>query len=283
MRAIFYTKNFNKTIKEKVDVILSPEFYWIKKLDMNVSLREAKKISKNIFKLNEKDYLFDAFKINNKLFVVALKKDLNVKIEKKYINSIRLAQFEFYSYDCIDIGEFIMKKIDDIFFCFPKKNEECIYVDEILENIKLSKNTFNIFNKINIDKNILFYLISSLMILNIFFFIQGFAYSTKLNNLKKIKLSLRKYNMPLTIYQLNSIYNVLKEENMKNNSIRKVLEFLSLNFRNFEFKRIEFNKDVFTVVIKTDKNLDNYFKQFHIHILNSKLENKNYIVKFKYE
>jgi len=283
LRAIFYTKNFNKTIKEKVDVILSPEFYWIKKLDMNVSLREAKKISKNIFKLNEKDYLFDAFKINNKLFVVALKKDLNVKIEKKYINSIRLAQFEFYSYDCIDIGEFIMKKIDDIFFCFPKKNEECIYVDEILENIKLSKNTFNIFNKINIDKNILFYLISSLMILNIFFFIQGFAYSTKLNNLKKIKLSLRKYNMPLTIYQLNSIYNVLKEENMKNNSIRKVLEFLSLNFRNFEFKRIEFNKDVFTVVIKTDKNLDNYFKQFHIHILNSKLENKNYIVKFKYE
>jgi len=174
-----------------------------------------------------------------------------------------------------------MKKIDDILFCFPRKDEKCVYLDEILKNLKLSKYTFNIYNMINIDKNILFYLISSLMILNIFFFIQGFTYKYELNNLEKTKLSLRRYNMPLTIYQLDSIYKVLKNEDVKNNNIKKILEFLSIKLRNFEFKKIEFDKDIFTVVIKTDKNLDSYFKQFHI--LNSKLENKNYIVKFKYE
>ena len=282
MKAVFYTKNFNKDIKEKVNVILSPEFYWIKKLQMNVPLKEAKKIAKNIFKLNEKDYFFYAFKLDNIIFIIALKKNLNLKIDKKYINSIRIAQIEFYKYKCIDAERCLIKKIDDILFCFIKKNtENCISVDEILKNITLSKYTFNVYNVINIDKKSLFYVFSVLIIFNIVFLIEGISYKNELIKLKKEKLELKKYNIPLNLYQLNSIYETLKNEDKKINKIKKVLEFLSIKLRNFEFKKIDFNRGVFTVVIKTNKNLDNYFKTFNI--LKSGIKDKNYIIKFKYE
>ena len=280
MKAILYTRNFNEKIKEKVDVILSPQFYWIKKIEVGVSLKEAKKMAKYFFKLDEKEYIFDAFEINNQFFAIALKKDLNLKIDKKYINSIRLAQIELFNFDCIDVGNYLIKKIDDILFCFPKKNEKCININEILKNIKLSKYTFNIYNIVNIDKNILFYLISSLIIFNIFFFIKGISYKKELVKIETKKISLKKYNMPLSLYQLDSIYIALKNEDNRIIKIKKVLAFLSVKLNRFEFKKISFNKD-FTLVIKTNKNLDSYFKNFNI--LNSKVQNNNYIIKFKYE
>ena len=279
MKVILYTKNFNKNITEKVDVILSPEFYWIKKLEVNVSLREAKKIAKNIFKLDDKEYIFDAFKLEDKIFVVALNKNLDLKIDKKHINSIHLAQIEFFKFNCVDTKDCIIKKVDDILFCFHRRDEKCVSIDEVLKNINLSKKTFNVYNVINIDKSVLFYLIFSLIIFNLFYFIQGVSYKQELSKIEKEKISLKRYNMPLSLYQLNSIYEALKDEDNKINKIKKVLEFLSLRFRNFEFKKIDYDGNVFSIVIKTDKNLDSYFKNFNI--LNSKVENENYIVKFK--
>jgi len=276
---VFYTKNFNENITEKVNIILSPEFYWIKKLELNVSLREAKKIAKNVFKLDDKEYIFNAFKLKNKIFVIALKKNLDLKIDKKYINSIHLAQIELYKFECIEAKECIIKKIDDILFCFPKKEDKCINIDEILKNIKLSKNTFNIYNIINIDKRVLFYLMNSLIIFNIFYFIQGISYKKELTKIETKKIALKKYNLPLSLYQLNSIYETLKTEDYKVNKIKKVLEFLSLKFRNFEFKKIAYDGNVFTLIIKTDKNLDSYFKSFNV--LDSKIKNNSYIIKFK--
>ena len=279
MKVIFYTKNFNKEIKEKVDIVLSPEFYWIKKLDIDVSLKEAKKIARNIFKVDEKEYFFDAFKIDNKIFVLALKNKLDIKIDKKYINSIRIAQIEFYSFNCIKTDKCLIKKIDDILFCFPVKNENCSLLDEILKNIKLSKYTFNVFNNLNIRKNILFYLFSSLIIFNLIFLIEGIVYKNELKIIKKEKLALKNYNLPLNMYQLNAIYETLNNEDKKINEIKKVLQFLSLNFTQFKLKEIDFDGNIFTITVNTDKNLDNYFK--HFHIITSGIKNKNYIVKFK--
>jgi len=279
LKVIFYTKNFNKEIKEKVDIVLSPEFYWIKKLDIDVSLKEAKKIARNIFKVDEKEYFFDAFKIDNKIFVLALKNKLDIKIDKKYINSIRIAQIEFYSFNCIKTDKCLIKKIDDILFCFPVKNENCSLLDEILKNIKLSKYTFNVFNNLNIRKNILFYLFSSLIIFNLIFLIEGIVYKNELKIIKKEKLALKNYNLPLNMYQLNAIYETLNNEDKKINEIKKVLQFLSLNFTQFKLKEIDFDGNIFTITVNTDKNLDNYFK--HFHIITSGIKNKNYIVKFK--
>ena len=124
MKTILYTKDFNKQIKEQVNVILSPQYYWIKKIDIPVKNRfTAKKIAKNIFDFDEKEYFFDAVKIKDTYFAIAINKNLKLKIPKKYIKSLRIAQVEFYDYDCLNVSEnHSIQKIEDIHFCFPKKN-----------------------------------------------------------------------------------------------------------------------------------------------------------------
>jgi len=282
LKIILYTKDFNEKIKEKVDIILSPEFYWIKKIDFKIkNLKEAKKISKNLFKLPNEEYYFDAFKINDNFFVIAIKKNLDIKIEKKYINSIRLAQIELYDYECIKVRNCIMKKIDDILFCLPLKNlnEKCVSIEEILDKIKLSKHTFNIFNIINIDKEILFYIFASLLIFNVTFLMEAINYKYELNKIEKERQILsEKYNLPINNYQLNAILNDLEQEEKRIIKIKKILEYLSkLPIKNF--KKINFDSKIFTIVIESNKKLDKYFKKFKI--IDSKIINNKYIIKFK--
>jgi len=60
---ILYTKDFNEYINESVNLILSPEFYWIKKVDIkNISLKEAKKLAPSVLKLPINEFFFDAIK-----------------------------------------------------------------------------------------------------------------------------------------------------------------------------------------------------------------------------
>ena len=54
---ILYTKDFNENINESVNVILSPEFYWIKKVDIeDISLKEAKKLAPSVLKLPVEEF-----------------------------------------------------------------------------------------------------------------------------------------------------------------------------------------------------------------------------------
>jgi len=280
LKIVFYTKHFDKEIKEKVDVILSPEFYWINKIDLDIkSLKEAKNIAKNMFDLDNDKYIFEAIKLDNKFFAVAIKKDLNLKIDKKYINSIRLAQVELYKYDALKSKNKTLKKVDDILFCFPETNENLKSIEEAIKEIKLSKHKIN-FDYLNLDKATIFYIFFSLIIINLFFFIQGFFYKKELNKLQEKKEYLSKtYNLPLTTYQLNSIYSSLKNQDKEIKKIKKALELFSKT--RLKFEKIEFDSKFYNIVINSNKNLDNYFKKFTI--ISSKVENKKYIAKLKYE
>ena len=281
MRVILYTKHFNEEIKEKVDVILSPQFYWVKKIDVAKNIFEAKKIAKNIFKLDQNEYIFEVFKIDNKFFAFAIKKDLRLNIDKKYISSIRLAQIELYNYDCIYIDKnHSIKKIDDILFCFPTVEEDCPKIDEILKNIKLSKHKINIYNQLNIDNSILIFSILSLLFFNLFFILGIFSYSKDLSKLNNKFNSLRKYNLPLTTFQLDSIYSSLKETDEKEKKIKRALSvFTKSPVKNYI--KLSFNGKYYDVEINTTKNLDTYFSRY-FKILSSSY-GKIYKVKLAYE
>ena len=280
MKIVFYTKDFDKEIKEKVDVILSPEFYWINKIDLDIkSLKEAKKIAKNMFDLDKEKYIFEAIKLDNKFFAIAIKKDLDLKINKKYINSIRLAQVELYKYEALKSKNKTLKKVDDILFCFPETNENLKSIEEAIKEIKLSKHKIN-FDYLNLDKATIFYIFFSLIIINLFFFIQGFFYKKELNKLQEKKEYLSKrYNLPLTTYQLDSIYSSLKNQDEKIKKIKKALELFSKT--RLKFEKLEFDSKFYNIVVNSNKNLDNYFKKFII--ISSKVENKKYIAKLRYE
>jgi hypothetical protein len=279
---IFYTKDFDKKINYPVDVILSPEFYWIKKIDIPIkNIFQAKKIAKNIFDL-ESGYIYDAFKIKNKYFAIALPKDLKLKIDKKYIKSIRLAQVELFDYECLNINEkYSIKKIDDILFCFPK-DENCKKINDILKDIKLSNYTVNL-DTVNLDKTSLFLISSSFVFLISYFLIGTISYKKELSLIREKKTALRKYNLPLTTFQLNAIYNNLKQVDKNQKILRKNLEFFSKTplKKNEEYIKLSFNKNYY-VKIKTSKNLDNFFKK-HFSIIESSFNKNIYTAKLANE
>ncbi|MBV5278178.1 MAG: hypothetical protein J0647_03945, partial [Campylobacteraceae bacterium] len=63
----FITKNFKNTLEEKTDVILSPEFYWTKRLTLNINFSyEIKKMAPSIF-----DGFLPSGKFDYKVFKLA--------------------------------------------------------------------------------------------------------------------------------------------------------------------------------------------------------------------
>ena len=150
----------------------------------------------------------------------------------------------------------------------------------MLKDLKLSKyklplNSFD-------TKTLIFSFISFLFLLS-YFGIGIFSYKKELKNIELKKEELKKYHLPLTTFQLNSIYSNLKEIDLTQKKLKKDLEFISktpLNSNEF-FKKISFDK-IFEVEIKTNRSFDNYFSR-HFKIISSKLENKTYYAKLSDE
>ena len=260
MRNILYTRFFDEKITENVNIILSPQFYWIKKIDIPIkSLSEAKKISQNLFDLKG-EYLFFAININNQFFAIAINKNLDIKIDKKYIASIRIAQTELSQYNTINLdNNYQLQKIEDILFCFPNNTKDAPHINDILKDLKLSKQTINLYNTIDIDKSTIILLSIIFILFSTTLILQTYSYKTQ-----KIDFNtLKKYNLPLTKIQLNSILKNLKTIDYNNLLLKKDLKFFTntpLN-KNEKFISLEKTNNSFIVIIKTNKNLNSYFKQ----------------------
>jgi len=264
LKNILYTKFFNEKIEEPINIILSPQFYWIKKIDIQLkSINEAKKIAQNLFDLNE-NFIFDAIKIDNNFFAIAIDKNIKINIEKKYIKSIKLAQTELYQYETINLkNNYQLKKIEDILFCFPNHTEDAPFIDDILENIKLSKTNINLFNFLEIDKTIIILLTIIFIFLTTSLSSLIYSYKQQEQNLILEKNRLKSFKLPLTNLQLNSISSELEELKFQNILLKKNLKFITKTplQKGDKFLELSKNLDTYLVKIKTKKNLNNYFKQ----------------------
>ena len=160
-------------------------------------------------------------------------------------------------------------------FCYPNKNTCQKSIEEEIKKIKLSNYKVD-YNTINLDKSILIFLILIFIFINSFFVIGTITYKKELNILQNKKEQLSKYNLPLTSFQLNAIYDNLKQIDTKQNLIRKDLEFFSLTplKKNEEYLKLSFD-EFYKVKIKTSKNLNNYFSK-RFYIKSSEFNNKIY-------
>jgi len=203
-----------------------------------------------------------------------LPKNLDLKIDKKYINSIRIAQVEFFEYECLEVNEkYILKKIDDILFCFVNQHQCNKKVEEEINKIKLSNYTLNL-NTINLNKSTIILIFLIFIFINSYFIIGIISYKKEFSILQQKKEKLKKYNLPLTTFQLDAIYANLKEIDNKQKLIRKNLEFFSKTplKKNEKYITLSFNK-YYKVEINTSRNLDSFFSQ-RFNIKNSQV-NKN--------
>jgi len=257
------------------NIILSPEFYWIRVFDIPTnSLSKAKKLAPSLFEdfIEVSDKSFYLKKIDNfKYIVIAYSEDeirsfLKEKNIFSKVKAIYFAQFELNFDECIEIDGITLINQEGIILKFPKKLN-CQKFN--LNNIKLSKeklilNEFSLLNNTQIK-----ILISILLISSIFNFAKYFYIKNQIDLIpKKIEKLKKDYSLYPSLLQTKAIIKELKQKKDRFNKFRNKLEKI-LNFKRYvsgQIKEIEFKNNKFRVVLSSNnKNLViNYFKKLDL-------------------
>jgi len=272
-KVIFFTKNSPKYFAGDYSLILSPQFYWIKRVKLPVkSEYKAKKLAPSVFEgsLPEGEtYFYDVKyeKDRDTFIVIAYSKEYIYKSVKEkfsskaHIKGIYFAQYELEDLEtCIAIDEEIsLGNVDGLLIQVPSS---CVQSEEnikkYLPKVKLSSKKIKIENFIdnNDIKNYIYYFI----FLGLFVLSQVityFAYSYDLSKYNDMRNSLIiKYHLPKTTFQLNSIKKSLQKELKEQKTIKNALLKLDKIVFNSDEKymNIVITKNSATFHIKTTKD-----------------------------
>jgi len=250
----FVTKNFDKKLEGKSDIVLSPEFYWAKRVTLNVRFAyQVKKMAPSIFDgiLPGDDFEYKVFKLRPHEFIVVAYDIDNIIMELKalgidisLIDKIYTAQSEF-------IGKEISLKADEVHGI--TSNEEIIIylplkfldqspklnVVDILQDKKLTSDYIYSKNlkKINIndkESNLILWL---LVLVVLILFVNVLKIEKYRNLIQKQKKSLiKKYDLPKTNFELKSIQGELSKVEKQQSRLKKVMSYIS----KFKFSKQEF-------------------------------------------
>ena len=285
-------------VDEKVNVILSPSMYWVKKLTILVkSVRDVKKLLPSIFEdtLADGNYNYTAYKNTNdnseesEYFVFAYedKKIIDILAEKNIsmnnVASIRFAQSEFDTLDGayeIDKEKCLFVK-DGVVVLLPS-----VFIDRVepldMSSITLSKHKIVLqqFGHI-VDNKSLYKIASVLMILMLFIIGEYFVtkHRTKQITMQKDEL-FTKYNLKSTMFQNKSMLKKYEAINKKQTKLRKYIShILAVKLKNDEkIALLELKGKVLTANFSgVKKGNDTYIENKVKSILN-----KNVKLKKKY-
>lgn len=226
---------------EKLDIILSPSLYWVKKMKLPITnIREVKKLLPSIFEdtLPSSHYSYTAYKKGDEFFIFAYddKKILDLLHKKEIIiaqiHSVHFAQTEFIALEgAVGINEAqAMYLKDEVLLLAPL--EWMSHTQNLkLENIQLSKETIKLqqFGHI-VDNNNLYKIGLFMMVLALIFVIEIFITSSRRDVVLDSKDTLfSKYGLQPTMMQNRSTfskYNKIYETQMQ---LREYLSyFLSM-------------------------------------------------------
>lgn len=257
---IFLTSNTELTdIPDKIDIIVSPEFYWVRKFEIPVKteaqarhvlptlfediVEEVSILTYQVIKLEDNEFLCFAF--NNKRIYDAIKE---LEIPTSNISSIYFAQNECKNFKAFHIdGLVFMYTHENILVKVPSniQVEEAIPLKRILENIKLSSNKLQIklYNDVISTKfyYTLFIIFGVLIVANFF---KYFSYSNEIDEINaRIETTKKASKLPASMLQVESIlkrYNSsVKQENRKRESIAYIFSNTK-----FDLKSLYYDKGV---------------------------------------
>ena len=279
-KKIFFTLDTKIDIQEKVDIILSPEFYWVRIFDIPVKyVSQAKGVVPNLFEevleedidkisyhiIKQEEHKFLCFAYDNKKIFKAIK---NSGIELTNINRVYFAQTE-----CYDLGTF---KVNEKSFFYTNENilvKAPEYMSSILEDgsdkiqkINLSSNFIDIkfYNKVMSLKKVIL-IASILALLSAMNFYKAYDNSvlttTIKNKIQEIKVQNK---LPTSSIQANSIINE-KQSLVEKEIEKRELFYLLLSkpsLKSFQMKKdeatFEFlgdNKDIIEILSSNKKEI----------------------------
>jgi len=233
----YLDKKNNHFPDKKFDIILSPAFYWIKKIEINLPEYKLRKMASSFFDGELPDGEYEYFIKNG--FVMAYDKKLITdylvknRVNLSNVNKLYFAQFELGG---------ILPTIDDIVLCTPAQT---IDINKIG---KLSKN-YTYFNSISLDTRELNIILVSMILftiinlLNVAFL--KFKNGDLINKMKQIE---SEYKLPATSYQLEA--ELTKYRDIFNTQLELRKKLYKITRQNRRVNRITINKKKIDVEYK---------------------------------
>jgi len=274
MNIFLHKKIKNIPRVKKFNIILSPEFYWIKIFEIPTnSLSKAKKLAPSLFEdfIDISDKSFYLKRIDNfKYIVIAYSEDeirafLKEKNIFNKIKSIHFAQFELDFEGCVEIDEIYLINQEGLILKYPMKLD-CPKVN--LNNIKLSKeklilNEFSLLNNTQAKILISLFLITSVINFTKYFYIKH-----QINSIpNKIESLKQEYHLYPSLFQTKSVIKELLTKKERYKNFRDVLS-KALNFKKHikgQIVSIEYNNKLIVKIKSTNiSGIINYFKQFNV-------------------
>ena len=293
IRKIFLCSNMKIYENLKVDIILSPEFYWVRLFDIPVKnivqakavlpslfediLLKVGELSYQVIKLEEGKYLCFAY-INKKVFEAIKNSGINLSL----VNGIYFAQNE-----CKDFKQF---SVEDKSFLYTNDNilvkvpnemlSEKVELNNFIENINLSSNKIDIklYNNLLSSKQIKIVLIIC-TIISVVNFSKYFIYKSEISNQeKRIEQIRSSNNLPVSSIQTDSIINSNKKIAQKEINKREALSYILSN--NIDIKTISLDNDVLEInVLNMDKKKIEEYISKKYKIVSSSVSGLNLIIK----
>ncbi len=223
-------------------VILSPQFYWVKKVKLPVtSVRAAKKLARSVYEesLPESDFTYHVEKVDDEFIIIAYdKEDINKSFQSAFaddrdIKAVYFAQNELQDIkSCKNIDAFsALTNIDGLLVQVPRScTNSTSSVDGHLKNISLSnkKISFALNDQVALSDKTLYAIVSFFAIFFISYMIEYVSYKVEMSNLSEQRAQIiDKYDLPATSMQLKSIKSSLLNSYMGQKKIRDVIYKLS--------------------------------------------------------
>jgi hypothetical protein len=288
-------------ISDKVDIILSPKFYWVRKATLPVErVSQAYKIVESFFSdlLPEGDYKYKIIKEEDKFFLFAYKEEDIVDaikqsgIHMSFVNQVFFAQTQFKDFGALDIGhDCILYVQDDILIKTPRmifdQDVQTVSIDSVIHNIRKTMTFISIkgYDSV-VESSIVQKVTFILAIIMIFYFIEYISIKKELNKIvllqKEIK---REYKIPQSTLQLQSIMKSLYKKRNKSIKSREVLNLLLKVpikkgdiLQKVAFKFIGKKKTFFMKIQLKDKKNADIYKDYLVKYFNIRNASVNNLI-----
>ncbi len=257
-KIVFLTQNTMPYTQGLYDVILAPQFYWVKKVSLPVkSLGDAKKLSESVYEgsLPKGTYSYEVSKAGDEFIIIAFDKEEISSLLKRYftkdakVNAIYFSQYEFSDLDaCCTIDAYSsLVNIDGLLMQVPRNcTEPKLTIDDLLKNVKLSKTKVKLGSLDHevMDRRTFVYLAAGVVAILSAFILEYIDYKKEASALGEAKTALiRKYDLPRTSMQLKSIKNSLNKTFKKQKALREQL---------YAFSKLPLTKDEYIESISFD-------------------------------
>jgi len=277
---------YNISDGEKVNVILSPSLYWVKRLTLPIKYaRDAKKLLPSLFEetLPEGKYSYSVYKEEDEFLIFAYEDKLildalsKAGISASSVASVHFAQSEMQSVEgALKINETQSIYVKDgIVILLP-----CCWIQESgdldLSKIVLSKHKVVLQQYAHIVQNTSLYKIAAvLIVLSLLVFGEYLITMQKTNEIEQLKDELfAKYKLKPTMLQNKSVLNKYKNIHDKQTNLREYISYilalklkesekltsLSLNNEILEAEFSDVSEQTFSNIQKTLKSKKANFK-----------------------